>query len=261
MNVLAFCADPRIADTLDRSDFLPEDLMQGDHPLSVYLTIPEDEMDRVPALCRLLANTLVRGIYRNIPDEVPTPELVAAGVLKHEILVSLDEFTRPGALPAFSKGVTDLRKHGAQLLFLVQGLNQLEAVYGRTGAASIVANCPVQVYFGINDEGTASLLNKMLGKRTVVQRRTGSSVTARGLMFASSQSTSEQQTEHPLDLMAVEELLRMPADEALLRVPGAGWHKMKKVISGVDPRFYNRTLIAPPPQFPECMPHRAAGWS
>lgn len=251
MNVLGFCADPRIADTLDRSDFRPEDMMQGDYPLSVYLTIPEDEMDRVPALCRLLANTMVRAVYRNIPEDVSSGELAAAGVINHEALIVLDEFTRPGVLPAFATGAADLRKHGGQLVFLIQGLAQLEATYGKNGAASILANCPVQVYFGINDEGTASLLNRMLGKRTVAQRRTGTSVSTRGGLFATSQSRSELDIEHGLDLVAIEELLRMPHDEALLRVPGAGWYNMKKLITHADPRFserQNMKLLSAPEQ-------------
>jgi type IV secretion system protein VirD4 len=80
--------------------------------------------------------------------------------------VVIDEFA---ALGRFDRVLTDLatqRSGGFRYHIAVQDLNQLNELYGH-GWQTVVGNCGVRQFLGLNDNFTADYLSHQLGQTTV----------------------------------------------------------------------------------------------
>ena len=81
---LVLFEDPLICANTSGSDFRGEDLIGGDHPVSVYLTVAPSDLDRMRPLLRILLNQITRQLTREVrPGRRP-------------VLLMLDEFTALG---------------------------------------------------------------------------------------------------------------------------------------------------------------------
>ena len=81
----------------------------------------------------------------------------------------LDEFANIGQIPGFSEIVSTARSLGIHIQFILQGRSQLDEVYGREEAKTILANCPTLFLLGTapGDLETAEMFSKILGKAAV----------------------------------------------------------------------------------------------
>lgn len=81
----------------------------------------------------------------------------------------LDEFANIGQIPGFSEIISTARSLGIQIQFILQGRSQLDEVYGKEEAKTILANCPILLLLGAapGDIETAEMFSKILGKAAV----------------------------------------------------------------------------------------------
>jgi hypothetical protein len=80
------------------------------------------------------------------------------------VLFALDEMPSV-ALPHLNSYLATVGGAGMTVVFYAQALPQIEAIYGREAALSILANCPHQVYFPPRDPQTAELASRAFGTR------------------------------------------------------------------------------------------------
>ena len=197
---LVLFEDPLICANTSGSDFRGEDLIGGDHPVSVYLTVAPSDLDRMRPLLRIVLNQITRQLTREVrPGRRP-------------VLLMLDEFTALGRLDFMHRGIGFFRGYGIRVFLSIQSLEQLFQIYGQH--QSIGANCGVQVAYGANDVATAKLLSEMTGRRTVEYRRLGRN----GGFFGGRRSESETEAGRPL--LSPDEVRRLPEGEALVYVAG-----------------------------------------
>ncbi|MGB9887628.1 MAG: VirD4-like conjugal transfer protein, CD1115 family [Moorellales bacterium] len=79
----------------------------------------------------------------------------------------LDEFANVGEVPGFSEVISTARSLGIKVQFVLQGLKQLNEVYGAADAEAIMSNCPIQVFLGGDDATTTSYFSRRLGEAAV----------------------------------------------------------------------------------------------
>ena len=81
----------------------------------------------------------------------------------------LDELANIGKIPGFTEIISTARSLGIHLQLVLQGRSQLDEVYGREDAKTILANCPTLLLLGVapGDLETAELFSRILGKTAV----------------------------------------------------------------------------------------------
>jgi type IV secretion system protein VirD4 len=197
---LVLFEDPLVCANTAGSDFRGEDLIAGERPVSVYLTVAPSDLDRMRPLLRIVLNQITRQLTKEARQD------------RREVLLMLDEFTALGKLDFMHRGIGFFRGYRVRVFLSIQSLEQLFQIYGQH--QSIGANCGVQIAYGANDVATAKLLSEMTGRRTVEYRRQSRN----GGFFGGRRSESEAEAGRPL--LSADEVRRLPEGEALVYVAG-----------------------------------------
>lgn len=241
-NVLGLWLNPQVDAATAASDF---DLRQlRKRPISIYLGVSPDELDRIAPLYNLLFQQLIDLNVRELPNEnSPIP-----------VLVILDEFARLGRASVIASAFSYVAGYGIRLLPVIQSRSQLRGVYGEHVADEIVANCGVEVAFTPKELRVANDLSERIGY--VGQDSVTKSLTINGLLANRSKSISEQRRA----LMLPQELMQFPADRLILLRGGIPpiigtkiayfknrFFKMRAMPSPVVPPIERQTHVATAP--------------
>ncbi|KUO55521.1 MAG: conjugal transfer protein TraG [Sphingomonadales bacterium BRH_c42] len=227
-NVLGLWLNPLVDAATATSDF---DLRQlRSRPMSIYLGVSPDELDRIAPLYNLLFQQLIDLNVRGLPDEnsaVP-------------VLVILDEFARLGRASVIASAFSYVAGYGIRLMPVIQSRSQLRGVYGEHVADEIVANCGVEVAFTPKELRVANDLSERIGY--VGQESVTKSLTINGLLANRSKSISEQRRA----LMLPQELMQLPPDKLILLRGGIPPIVGRK-IAYFSNRFFKARAFPPPP--------------
>ena len=226
-NVLGLWLNPLVDAATSASDF---DLRQlRKKPISIYLGVSPDELDRIAPLYNLLFQQLIDLNVRELPGEAtPIP-----------VLVILDEFARLGRASVIASAFSYVAGYGIRLLPVIQSRSQLRGVYGEHVADEIVANCGVEVAFTPKELRVANDLSERIGY--VGQDSITKSLTINGLLANRSKSISEQRRA----LMLPQELMQFSADKLIL-LRGGIPPIIGSKIAYFSSRFFKRRVFPPP---------------
>ena len=229
-NVLGLWLNPVVDAATSTSDFDLRDLRK--RPMSIYLGVSPDELDRIAPLYNLLFQQLIDLNVRELPDDTTSVP----------VLVILDEFARLGRASVIASAFSYVAGYGIRLLPVIQSRSQLRGVYGEHVADEIVANCGVEVAFTPKELRVANELSERIGY--VGQESVTRSLTIHGWLANRSKSISEQRRA----LMLPQELMQFPADRLILLRGG-----IPPIIGGKIFYFKNRFFKSrafPPPVVP-----------
>ena len=118
---------------------------------SLYVVIPNSE--------KVTLGRWLRLVYSSVMDQI-------TAIGGRSVHVVIDEFA---ALGRFDRVLTDLatqRSGGFRYHIAVQDLNQLNEGYGH-GWQTVIGNCGVRQFLGVNDNFTADYVSHQLGQTTV----------------------------------------------------------------------------------------------
>jgi type IV secretion system protein VirD4 len=79
----------------------------------------------------------------------------------------LDEFANVGVIPSFVEVISTARSLGIKIQIVLQGLKQLQDNYGSAEAEAIMANCPIQLFLGGDDNTSTRYFSTRLGEAAV----------------------------------------------------------------------------------------------
>jgi type IV secretion system protein VirD4 len=229
---LTLYEDPIVADNTSRSDFRIADLMNADHPVSLYLVVPPSDLERTRPLVRLLLNQMGKRLTEKMSVKGPG--------YAHRLLMLLDEFPTLGRLSFFEGALAFSAGYGIKCFLICQSLNQLEKAYGRDN--SIIDNCHVRMAYAANRAETAKTISELMGQSTASKRQR--SFSGKGLLGAKSVSESDQEFARPL--MTPDEVLRLPYEDALVFVGGLPPYRGRKAMYYLDSRLASRAGLPPP---------------
>jgi len=236
MSFLGLYRDPVVARVTRRCDWRIDDLITGEHPVTLYLVVPPSDISRTKPLVRLVLNQIGRRL---------TEELEANG-RRHRLLLMLDEFPALGRLDFFESQLAFMAGYGLKTFLIAQSLNQIEKAYGQNNA--ILDNCHVRVAFATNDERTAKRVSDALG--TATEMRAMKNYAGHRLSpWLGHLMVSRQETARPL--LTPGEMMQLPPSDEVVLVSGAPPVRAKKARYYEDRRFKARILA--PPQI-ECRP-------
>ena len=230
LTCLQLYRDPIAAAATSVSDFTIEELVHGDRPLSLYLTIPPSDISRTKPLIRLILNQIGRRLTEDIQDSKA----------RRQVLFMLDEFPALGRLDFFETALGYMAGYGLRAYLITQSLNQIDKAYGQNNA--VLDHCHVRVAFASNDERTAKRISDALGT-TTEQRAMRNYAGHRLAPWLSHVMVSRQETARAL--LTPGEVMQLPADQELILLSGKRPIKAQKIKYYEDRNFTERCMEAP----------------
>ena len=206
LSYLSLYRDPVVAYNTSVSDFKIEDLMRDDFPVSLYLVIPQEDMERLTPLVRMIINLVLAKLATGM--EFKDGQQVKKN---QRCLLMLDEFPAFGAINSMEKGLAYIAGYGLKAMIIVQSQKQLFKCYTKDN--SILDNCHIRVFYGPNDDETPSLISKILGKKTIKSY----SVSKKDSLLS---TDSRSESEIGRELMTPEEVSKLPKDKELVFMTG-----------------------------------------
>jgi type IV secretory pathway TraG/TraD family ATPase VirD4 len=203
-----------VARNTSGSDFKIADLLNPQYPVSVFLVTSPGDLDTVKPLFRLFMGFILKRNTEKMSFKKDEK--------KQRCLLLFDEFPQFGRLEAVELALAVMAGYGLKALLVSQDINQLNKAYTKDN--SIVANCHVRVFYTPNEDASAEMISKSLGKQTI---KVQSQNSGNGGIGSGSYSTSEIAR----DLMTPDEVKRLPYEKELVFVAG------EKAIMG-DKLFY-----------------------
>jgi type IV secretion system protein VirD4 len=233
MSFLGLYRDPTVAATTAACDWRIADLMDAEHPVSLYLVIPPSDISRTKPLVRLVLNQIGRRLTERLEGDPKKSR-------KHQLLMMLDEFPALGRLDFFETALAFMAGYGIRAYLIAQSLNQISKAYGENNA--ILDNCHVRVAFSSNDERTAKRISDALGTATEL-RAMRNYAGHRLAPWLSHVMVSRQETARPL--LTPGEVMQLPPDDELVMVSGLAPIRAKKLRYYEDRNFTERVLAVP----------------
>lgn len=256
MSFLGLYRDPTVAAVTSVSDWRIADLVEAQHPVSLYLVVPPSDISRTKPLVRLILNQIGRRLTEELHAEHGSGSISAR---RHKLLLMLDEFPALGRLDFFETSLAFLAGYGVRAFLIAQSLNQIEKAYGEHNA--ILDNCHVRVAFATNDERTAKRISDALGTATE-QRAMRNYAGHRLAPWLAHVMVSRQETARAL--LTPGEVMQLPPSDELVLVSGAPPMRAQKLRYYEDHAFAGRVL--PPPtlvkgNYVDAPPARGHDWA
>jgi type IV secretion system protein VirD4 len=143
----------------DGSDFTAEGLLTSQPPITVYLRLPEGDLDALSPMVRLLTQTIIH-------DGITTYDK-RKGEGCYPLLFLLDEAGRV-KIPYLYDYATTVVGRQMSLWVAIQSIKQLE-VYGEANAETLLDNMDTQIFYR-QRRTTAKYLEEELGRRSAYSR-------------------------------------------------------------------------------------------
>jgi type IV secretion system protein VirD4 len=233
MSFLGLYRDPTVAEVTSRCDWRIDDIVHGEHPISLYLVVPASDISRTKPLIRLLLNQIGRRLTETVELKDGLPD-------RHRLLLMLDEFPALGRLDFFESALAFMAGYGLRAFLIAQSLNQIEKAYGPNNA--ILDNCHVRVAFATNDERTAKRISDALG--TATELRAQRNYAGHRLSpWLGHLMVSRQESARPL--LTPGEVMQLSANEEIVMVSGQPPIRAKKLRYFEDSNFTSRILPSP----------------
>ena len=225
--------DPIVQENTSTTDFLVEDLLIPEKPVSFYLVIPPNDIERMTPLIRLLINLMLNRLIRDMKDEH------VAGVKRQRLLMMLDEFAQFGRFETIESAMAVCASYGIKMCIITQTITQLYQSYTKDQA--IMGNCHTQVIFTPNQDGgnTARIIADSLGKETILSETKND---GGGGLFKGSKSVSGMGK----DLKAAYEIGKMPFRREIVMCAQHNPIYGRKLLYYEVPRLKKRSELPPP---------------
>jgi type IV secretory pathway TraG/TraD family ATPase VirD4 len=159
---LGLYSDPIVARNTADSDFRIRDLMQAEHPMSLYIVVPDSDRLRLKPLTRMMMTMITQ---RLVEDHNPKEN-------KHRLLLLIDEFPRSAKLPFFTDALAYLAGYNIKVMLVMQSKSQLDAPDAHGVGNTLIESCKVR---SVATPRVALLLSlsktTMLSLRRIVRRQ------------------------------------------------------------------------------------------
>jgi type IV secretory pathway TraG/TraD family ATPase VirD4 len=175
---LEFLDDPEMQAVVEASDFRLSDLKADAGGLSLYVTLPSEQLQDHYRWLRLMTDLAVsemRQVKGRPATGFPT-------------LFLLDEFPSLKRMEVIENGAAEAAKFGIKFFFIAQMLGQLKDLYGENWE-TFLGNAGLKIFTGVDDDFTKSYLSRQLGEYEVRREtRSGSDTQTRGGTISRSRS-------------------------------------------------------------------------
>jgi type IV secretion system protein VirD4 len=231
-NALNVFADPKIARNTWNSEFYIDEFEETKVPLSLYLTIQYNDVQRIAPLIRMFITLFSRRF---------TGGETSAGSRKFKVplLFILDEFDKLGRMDELEMNMGIHNGFGIHYFLIFQSLNQLNKIYTKDHSFLAHARNTIIYAPGTGEVETAELVSKICGKESI--SRTNISYSGgKAQVGYSNKNISAQDQER--NLINADEVMKMPLDQLILLCQGLPPYMGKKNVYYEDPIFEKRIV-------------------
>ncbi len=193
--------------------------------MSIYVGVTPDDLQRLSPLINLFFQQLIDLNTRELPEQNP--------LLKHQVLLLMDEFAAIGKVNILSRGISYVAGYGLRLLTIVQSPSQLRETYGHDGAETLIENHALQIVFAPKNPKVAREISEGLGNTTIKNRSRGRQLSGKG-------SRSENVSDHNRALMLPQEIIHMGTEKQILLLENCKPIKCHKIRWYQDKAFILR---------------------
>lgn len=219
--------DPFIRHVTSRSDFKLQDFYDSKEPISLYLTLPFGDIDRIMPVFQLMIDFILRKFSSG---EMRAGEKEKK--LKNPILFLLDEFPTLGNMKFLATSMGVLAGYGLRFFIVVQAYQQLVKIYGNEN--TFIDNCRYIIIYAPNNTTDAERFSKMIGKESVTKE----SLSVSGSRYSVSlNNLNASSQEIARDLINPDELSKLPYTDAIILCQGMPAYMAKKCAFYDDQRF------------------------
>lgn len=191
---------PSVRRSVEQGGFSPGDLF-GDTPGTLVIVAPESDVERFAPMFTALIAAVVH--------EAEQRAAAAGGPINPRLLLALDEAGNVFRYPRIANLLTTARGNGVQLLLVYHDIAQIEQLFGRQVARTVLSNAKMRILLpGQGDLETLRYFSSMLGQARVSR----SSITR---SHGGQRSTSTG--DHSEELAPVHVLRGLPADVAVMQ--------------------------------------------
>jgi type IV secretory pathway TraG/TraD family ATPase VirD4 len=161
MRALDAWADSTVRASTVESDFSAEAVVKSKQAVVIVLACPgRDRRALAPYLGAVLTKLLLD--LDSIGEKIP------GGALPRPLKFILEEFPAMGNLSVIVEQANLVRKRRISFLLACQTVGQLQNIYGKDGAATLLAGMATQIIFGGADKETATYFSSLAGNQTRV---------------------------------------------------------------------------------------------
>jgi type IV secretion system protein VirD4 len=234
VTALQIFEDPMVRNCSSSSDFCLNDFKVSDSPISLYITVPFPDLDRLSSYLRIIVTFILRKFSQ---DEVQFGEQK----LKHPILFLIDEFPTLGTFTTLETMMGILAGYGIVFYLICQSPSQIYKLYGEH--TTIFDHCKFIMTYAMSDPKGAEMFSKMVGIESVTYNNISNSGSrydyGRNNINISEQTQQRQ-------LMNADELLRLRANELIIFPQGSPPIMAKKNVYYADPRYATKVNLQVP---------------
>lgn len=218
----------------------------GDRKMAIFLIIPQADTTYT-WLTAMFYSLLLKRLYKYGEERMKQSAIDAdKGVIdsttgmrvkalsdpqmKIPVRFLIDECRNIGKIPNLSIYLVTCRKYRISIVPIFQNYSQIEELYGKEGANSIISNCDSFLFLGGSDDATLKIIQGHLGKETVKTLSHSMAQTTKGSNSASKQQTGK-------DLMTRDQIETMSNSECLLFIRALRPFKTKKYDLNRHPEY------------------------
>jgi type IV secretion system protein VirD4 len=234
VTALQIFEDPMVRNCSSSSDFCLNDFMVSEAPISLYITVPFPDLDRLSSFIRILISFMLRKFSQG---EVQYGEQK----LKHPILFLIDEFPTLGTFTTLETMMGILAGYGITFYLICQSPSQIYRLYGEH--TTIFDHCKFMATYAMSDPKGAEMFSKMTGVESV----TFTNVSNSGSRYEAgmNQINVSEQTQQR-NLMNADEIQHLPANQLIIFPQGSPAIIAKKNVYYADPRYTDKVNLPPP---------------
>jgi type IV secretion system protein VirD4 len=151
---LQMTVDPLVARMTSSSTFTLTDIREQRRPLTLYLTVPYSDQERLRPLSRLIVRQVLDYTTQHLDG------------WRHRLLMLIDEVQALKRMPALTSALTFVRGYGVKLCLITPSLSALG-----DEAQEYIENAHIRVIFAPNDPHIAERFSRMTGTEDVADRR------------------------------------------------------------------------------------------
>lgn len=225
--------DPMLDHATSGNDFEIEDFIHSEEPITLYLTVPYSDVQRISPVFKLLISFMLKKFSEGETQH-------GSVKLKNHLIFLLDEFPVLGYFPDIAQVMGVLRGYGINFLIVCQALSQLVDVYGKNHP--FLDHCVVQVVYAPGSNEDAEEFSKAIGNRTFHEMKVSSS----GKRFGGSSSFNFNENSAGQRLLDAADIKRIPGDRCLILAHGMQPYMATKCVYYEDSRFEKKLELKPP---------------
>ncbi|MDO4641821.1 MAG: type IV secretory system conjugative DNA transfer family protein, partial [Neisseria sp.] len=205
--------NPLVDAATSADDFFLTDVRKK--KMTVYIGILPNKLAESRVIVNLFFSQLINQNTKQLPQDNPA--------LKHQCLLLMDEFTSIGRVDIIAHAVSYMAGYNIRLFPIIQSVAQLDAVYGKEYARTIITNHALQILYTPREQQDANEYSEMLGYTTVRKQN-----------VSKGRERSVSESEERRALMLPQELKAMSQNNEIMIYEGMAYPaKVGKI------RYYN----------------------